>query len=55
LKKVVTLPCGKAGTFGYTFKTLTFTSTTIYTKAVIKFTYNKASSSIWFDGVSLKK
>jgi hypothetical protein len=55
LVKTVTLPCGKTGTFGYTLKTTTFTTTAAYTKAVIKFTYGKTKSSVWFDVVSLKK
>jgi hypothetical protein len=53
--KTVTLPCGKTGTFIYTFKTISFTTTAPFTKAVIKFTYSKANSSVWFDVVSLKK
>jgi uncharacterized repeat protein (TIGR02543 family) len=55
LVKTVTLPCGKIGTFAYTFRTISFTTTAAYTKAVIKFTYSKAKSSVWFDVVSLKK
>jgi hypothetical protein len=55
LKLTKTLPCGKAGTFAYTLKTLSFTTTTPYTNAVIKFTYSKASGAVWFDGMSLKK
>jgi hypothetical protein len=55
LKWTKTLPCGKTGTFGYTLKTSTFTSQTVYSKVVIKFTYSKANSAVWFDVVSLKK
>jgi phosphodiesterase/alkaline phosphatase D-like protein/Leucine-rich repeat (LRR) protein len=55
LVKTYTLPCGKIGTFGYSFRTLTFTTPVAYNKAVIKFTYSKANSAIWFDAVSLKK
>jgi subtilisin family serine protease len=53
--KIVTLPCGKTGNFAYTLKTTSFTTTLPYTKAVIKFTYSKASGSVFFDVVMLKK
>jgi hypothetical protein len=53
--KTVTLACGKTGTFAYTLRTITFTTTAAYTKAVIKFTYGKANSAVWFDVASLKK
>jgi hypothetical protein len=53
--KTVSLSCGKTGTFAYTLRTITFTTTAPFTKAVIKFSYGKANSSVWFDVVSLKK
>ena len=55
LKLTQTLPCGKTGTFAYIFKTLTFTTSTTYDKAVIKFTFSKVNSSVLYDVVSLKK
>jgi len=36
-------------------KTITFNATSAYTKAVVKFTYAKASGTVWFDAVSLIK
>ena len=41
------------GTTAFTKKTLTFTATSAYTKVVVKFTYAKASGTVWFDTVSL--
>jgi predicted outer membrane repeat protein len=55
LNKTVTLICGKTGTFAYTLRTFSFTTSTLFTKVVIKFTYSKSNSAVWFDGVSLKK
>jgi hypothetical protein len=50
-----TLACGFIGTFAYKKKTLSFTAPAAYTKVVIKFTYSKASGTVWFDAVSLMK
>jgi len=52
LTKTVTCP---TGTYAFTKKSLSFTSTSTYTKAVIKITYAKASGAILFDGLSLMK
>jgi hypothetical protein len=53
LKLTKTVSC-KTGTY-LTFqkKTLTFNATSAYTKVVIRFTYSKASGTVWFDAVSL--
>jgi hypothetical protein len=49
-----TLPCGFTGTFAPKQRSLPlFNAPGAYTKIVIRFTYAKASGSIWFDGVSL--
>lgn len=46
----------RTGTYtSFQKKTITFNSTSAYTKVVIKFTYSKASGTIWFDLVSLTK
>jgi hypothetical protein len=46
----------RTGTYAsFQKKTLTFNATSAYTKIVIKFTYSKASGTIWFDLISLKK
>jgi hypothetical protein len=50
-----TVAC-KTGTYAtFQKKTLTFNATSAYTKVVIKFTYSKASGTVWFDAVSLLK
>jgi hypothetical protein len=55
LKLTKTVAC-KTGTYAtFQKKTLTFNATSAYTKAVIKFTYSKASGTIWFDWISLTK
>jgi M6 family metalloprotease-like protein len=55
LKLTKTINC-RTGTYStFENKTLTFNATSTYTKVVIKFTYSKASGSIWFDLVSLIK
>jgi len=43
------------GTTGFQKKSVTFTVNAAYTKIVIRFTYSKASGTVWFDGVSLMK
>jgi hypothetical protein len=48
-----TINC-RTGTYSaFQQKTLTFNATSAYTKVVIKFTYSKASGTVWFDLVSL--
>lgn len=55
LQLTKTIPC-KIGTYSvFAKKTLSFTATSTYTKAIIKFTYRKASGAVWFDAVSLSK
>ncbi len=55
LKLTKTINC-RTGTYNaFEKKTLTFNATSSYTKVVIKFTYSKASGTIWFDLVSLIK
>lgn len=50
-----TVAC-KTGTYAaFQKKTLAFNATSAYTKVVIKFTYSKASGTIWFDLISLLK
>ena len=46
------LNCPK-GTFGFKLMTLAFNASGAYNKVVIKFTYSKASGTVWFDAVSL--
>jgi hypothetical protein len=48
-----TLACGSTGTFSYRKKTLSFTAPSAYTKVIVKFTYSKANSTVWFDLASL--
>jgi hypothetical protein len=43
------------GTYIFKQKSLSFTATAAYTKAVIVFTYAKSTGTVWFDGVSLVK
>jgi hypothetical protein len=50
-----TLACGLTGTFAYKQRTLTFTAPAAYTKVMIKFTFSKASGTVWFDLVSLTR
>jgi uncharacterized repeat protein (TIGR02543 family) len=46
----------KTGTYAtFQQKTAAIIATGTYTKVVIKFTYAKASGTVWFDGVSLMK
>ncbi len=49
-----TVACPK-GTFGFTKKSITFNAPFAYTKAIIRFTYQKSGGTVWFDVVSLKK
>ena len=53
LTKSVTCANGTYATFQN--KSLSFTSTSVYTKIVIKFIYSKVNGAIWFDAVSLIK
>jgi hypothetical protein len=53
LTKTVACKTGTYAAFGK--KTLTFNATSAYTKVVIKFTYSKASGTVWFDLISLLK
>jgi uncharacterized repeat protein (TIGR01451 family) len=48
-----TLACSSTGTFSYRKKTLSFTAPSAYTKIIVKFTYSKANSTVWFDLASL--
>jgi hypothetical protein len=50
-----TLACGLNGTFAYKQRTLTFTAPAAYTQVMIKFTFSKASGTVWFDLASLSK
>ena len=53
LKLTKTILC-RTGTYAsFQKKTLSFNTTTAYTKIVIRFTYNKASGTVWFDLASL--
>ncbi|MGC1378805.1 MAG: hypothetical protein WA821_21415 [Anaerolineales bacterium] len=54
LKLTKTVPCSN-GTYDFQKKTLSFNAISAYTKVVIKFTYSKASGTVWFDAVSLIK
>jgi hypothetical protein len=47
-----TLKC-PTSTYGFTKKSITFTTTSAYDKIIIRFTYQKSSGSVWFDLVSL--
>ncbi len=55
LKLTKTINCSTGTQANFQKKTLTFNATSAYTKAVIRFTYSKASGTIWFDLVSLIK
>jgi hypothetical protein len=48
-----TLACGSTGTFAYKQKKLSFTAPGDYDQVIVKFTYSKANSTIWFDLASL--
>jgi hypothetical protein len=50
-----TVNCSTGTYAAFQKKTITFNATSAYTKVVVKFTYAKASGTIWFDGVSLIK
>jgi hypothetical protein len=50
-----TLACGSVGTFAYKQRKLIFTAPAAYTQVMIKFTYSKASGTVWFDLASLLK
>jgi hypothetical protein len=55
LKLTKTINC-RTGTYAaFEKKTITFTATSSFNKVVIKFTYSKASGTVWFDLVSLIK
>jgi len=53
LKLTKTISCSNSA--GFVKKTLSFNATSAYTQVVIKFTYSKASGSVWFDAISLLK
>ncbi len=42
-------------TYGFKSQTLSFTTTSAYTKVVIQLIYAKSKGTVWFDGVSLTK
>jgi hypothetical protein len=48
------LPC-TSGTFDWKQRILKFTTPVAYTSVVVKIVFNKANSTVWFDGVSLIK
>lgn len=48
-----TVNCATGTYVAFQQKTVSFTTPSAYTKAVIKFTYAKASGTVWFDAVSL--
>jgi hypothetical protein len=52
LTKTVACP---TGTYGFQNKSLSFTATSTYTKAIIKITYGKSSGTVNFDLLSLMK
>jgi hypothetical protein len=53
LKLTKTVPCSNGSYAAFQKKTLIFKATSAYTKVVIKFTYSKASGTVWFDAASL--
>jgi hypothetical protein len=53
--KVLKCPAGVTYTTWRQATTMSFTAPGAYTKAIVKFTYSKASGTIWFDLVSLTK
>lgn len=55
LKLTKTVNCSTGTYTPFQKKTLTFNATSAYTKAIIRFTYSKASGTVWFDLVSLVK
>lgn len=55
LKLTKTIPCNTGTYAAFGLKTLTFNATSTYTKIIVRFTYSKASGTIWFDTVSLMK
>jgi hypothetical protein len=55
LKLTKTVPCANGTYTTFQRKSVTFSTTSAYTKAVIVFTYGKASGTVWFDAVSLMK
>ena len=54
LTQTKAINCATATT-AFQKKSLTFTVNAAYTKIVIRFTYSKASGTVWFDGVSLMR
>lgn len=48
-----TVPCATGAAFAK--KSLAITTTTAYTRIVVKLTYSKPTGTIWFDAVSLAK
>jgi hypothetical protein len=53
LKGTKTLKCPTGATYNWKPVKLSFTAPAAYTKVVIKFTFSKASGTVWFDLVSL--
>jgi len=54
LKLTKTIAC-PTGLYLFQKKSLSFTTTNVYTKAVIKITYAKSTGTVWFDALSLMK
>jgi Leucine-rich repeat (LRR) protein len=55
LKGTKPLNCPAGTTYAWKKATLNFTALAAYTKVVIKFTFSKASGTVWFDAVSLTR
>ncbi len=55
LKQTKTINCSNGTYSTFQKKTLSFNAAANFTKVVIRFTYAKASGTVWFDGVSLMK
>jgi hypothetical protein len=55
LKGTKTLKCPTGTTYAWKQAKLSFTAPAAYTKVVIKFTFSKASGTVWFDLVSLMR
>ena len=55
LNSTKTVPCAIGSYATFQKKTIIFSTSTSFTKAVIRFTYSKASGTVWFDAVSLMR
>lgn len=55
LKQTKVINCSNGTYSTFQKKTLSFNAAANFTKVIIKFTYSKASGTVWFDGVSLMK